>query len=91
MHENLINIRQKFKLSVKEKETQNKNLKILCLKITKLIEEIKLKNKNNYYADTKDIINEESKENYIQTNIDSSENDIKSNNFEKCRNIIFNN
>lgn len=84
LHEDLINVRNQFKLIVQNKETQNQQLRILTLIIKRIKEEIKLKKRNNYYVNTNDIINEESKENYTQTykyttNYDTLENNQKSN------------
>lgn len=64
LHDDLLSIRKKFTLIVKEKETQN--LQILQLKrdIMFMQDKCGLNNKNEY-VNTSDIINEESKEEYF--------------------------
>ena len=81
LHNNLINIRDKFKLIVKNKENQNRNLIILNARVIALKEELELlgKKSSNDYVNTSDIINEESREYYTKTNICTIENHKNSN------------
>ena len=81
LHNNLINIRDKFKLIVKNKENQNRNLIILNARVIALKEELELlgKKSSNDYVNTSDIINEESREYYTRTNICTIENHKNSN------------
>ena len=81
LHNNLINIRDKFKLIVKNKENQNRNLIILNERVNALKEELELlgKKSSNDYVNTSDIINEESREYYTRTNICTIENHKNSN------------
>ena len=81
LHNNLINIRDKFKLIVKNKENQNRNLITLNARVIALKEELELlgKKSSNDYVNTSDIINEESREYYTRTNICTIENHKNSN------------
>lgn len=81
LHNNLINIRDKFKLIVKNKENQNRNLIILNERVNAMKEELELlgKKSSNDYVNTSDIINEESREYYTRTNICTIENHKNSN------------
>ena len=76
LHDNLIDIRNEFKSTVKKKEIQNRELIILNSKVTSLREEVELmgKKSSNDYVNTSDIINEESREYYTKTNICTIEN-----------------
>ncbi len=64
LHDNLIDVRNCFKLIVKKKESQNRNLIILNSKVTSMKEEVQQlgKKSSNDYINTSDIINEESRE-----------------------------
>ena len=81
LHNNLINIRDEFKLIVKNKEIQNRNLILLNAKVYALKEELELlgKKSSNDYVNTSDIINEDSREYYTRTNICTIENHKSSN------------
>ena len=81
LHNNLIKIRNEFKLIVKNKENQNRNLIILNARVNTLKEELELlgKKSSNDYVNTSDIINEESREYYTRTNICTIENHKNSN------------
>ena len=76
LHDNLINIRNAFKLIVKKKEIQNMNLIDLNSQVISMREKVALKGKkiSNDYINTSDIINEESKEYYTKTNFNTFEN-----------------
>ena len=98
LHNDLINIRKIFISTVKKKYKQNNNLKRIYSEI-KYIKDYKYEqsDRNNMYINTSDIINETSKEEYTQTNqftINNINNTVEkrnSENFDKYRNIIFNN
>ena len=76
LHDNLINVRNCFKLIVKKKENQNRNLILLNSKVTSMKEEVQQlgKKSSNDYINTSDIINEESREYYTKTNVCTMEN-----------------
>jgi len=76
LHDNLIDVRNCFKLIVKKKESQNRNLIILNSKVTSMKEEVQQlgKKSSNDYINTSDIINEESREYYTKTNVCTMEN-----------------
>ena len=76
LHDDLINIRNAFKLIVKKKEIQNMNLIDLNSQVISMREKVALKGKksSNDYINTSDIINEESKEYYTKTNFNTFEN-----------------
>lgn len=76
LHQNLLDSRDKFKLIVKKKEIQNRNLIILKSQVINMKDEVALlgKKSSNEYINTSDIINEESKEYYTKTNICTNEN-----------------
>ena len=80
LHENLINIRNEFKLIVKKKENQNRIMGLVKSKIASMKEEVELirKKSNNDYINTSEIINEDSREYYTRTNICTIENYINS-------------
>ena len=95
LHEDLKDIRQIFKMVTKKKTNQNKNIKMLESEIKLMKENFENKYiKHNDYIYSNEIINEESKEDYTQTNqlttINTLENKKKSKDYEKCRNFIFN-
>ena len=79
LHDDLINIRNAFKLIVKKKEIQNMNLIDLNSQVISMREKVALKGKksSNDYINTSDIINEESKEYYTKTNFYTFENNNK--------------
>ena len=91
IHDELINIRNKFKLIVKQKDIQNKNLTLLNANVISLKEEVEClgKKSSNDYVNTSDIINEDSREYYTKTNICTNENYIDSNNNIEDNNCIF--
>jgi hypothetical protein len=97
LHQNLINARNDFKLMVKKKEIQNRNLLILKSQINSMREEVATlgKKSSNEYINTSEVINEESMEYYTKTNICSIENNKRnSKDFEsenKINNIGFDN
>ena len=97
LHQNLINARNDFKLMVKKKEVQNRNLLILNSQINSMRKEFATlgKKSSNEYINTSEVINEESKEYYTKTNIYTIENYKRnSKDFErenKINNIGFNN
>ena len=76
IHDELINIRNKFKSIVKKKDIQNRNLTLLNAKVISMKEDVELlgKKSSNDYVNTSDIINEESREYYTKTNICTNEN-----------------
>ena len=82
LHQDLIKMRNLFKLMVKEKENQNNYIKILRAQIASLRDEIDfIKSKNNCdYVNTSDIINEDSMEYYTKTNTNTN---VYT--FEKCK------
>lgn len=84
LHDELINIRDKFKSIVKQKDIQNRNLTILNSKVLSMKEEVELlgKKSSNEYVNTSDIINEESREYYTKTNMCTNENYLNSNDIE---------
>ena len=97
LHNNLINIRDEFKLIVKNKEIQNRNLIILNRNVNALRDELELlgKKSSNDYVNTSDIINEDSREYYYtKTNICTIENhrnsdkELKTNNDFLKKNLI---
>ena len=95
LHQNLINARNDFKLMVKKKELQNRNLLILDSQINSMREEVATlgKKSSNEYINTSEVINEDSTEYY--TNVCTLENYKRnSKDFEnenKINNIGFNN
>ena len=70
LHQNLINARNDFKLMVKKKEVQNRNLLILNSQINSIRQEVATlgKKSSNEYINTSEVINEDSKEYYTKTN-----------------------
>ena len=78
LHDELIDIRNSFKSTVKKKDIQNRNLSLLKLQVASMKDDINLlgKKSSNDYVNTSDIINEESRENYTKTNICTNENYI---------------
>jgi len=76
LHENLISIRDKFKLIVKYKEIQNIKVERLQREIILLKDEYPLKKSkfHNEYINTSEIINEESKEYNTKTDFCTIEN-----------------
>lgn len=97
LHQNLINARNDFKLMVKKKEVQNRNLLILNSQINSLREEVANlgKKSSNEYINTSQVINEESMEYYTKTNVCTVENYKRNSkdyeNENKINNIGFNN
>ena len=97
LHQNLINARNDFKLMVKKKEVQNRNLLISNSQINSMRKEFATlgKKSSNEYINTSEVINEETMEYYTKTNIRTIENykrnskDFESEN--KINNIGFNN
>ena len=88
LHDNLIYIREAFKLIVKNKELQNSRLLQMNTAVNILKEECRLIKKNfqNEYVNTSQIINEESKEYITKTGVCTNEiynnNNNKINEFE---------
>ena len=87
LHDNLIYIREAFKLIVKNKELQNSRLLQMNAAVNILKEECRLIKKNfqNEYINTSQIINEESKEYITKTGVCTNEiynNNNKINEFE---------
>ena len=78
LHDELIDIRNSFKSTVKQKDIQNRNLSLLKIQVSSMKDDIDLlgKKSSNDYVNTSDIINEESRENYTKTNICTNENYI---------------
>ena len=78
LHDELIDIRNSFKSTVKQKDIQNRNLSLLKIQVASMKDDIDLlgKKSSNDYVNTSDIINEESRENYTKTNICTNENYI---------------
>ena len=76
LHQNLINARNDFKLMVKKKEAQNRNLLILNSQINSMREEVATlgKKSSNEYINTSEVINEDSMEYYTKTNVCTLEN-----------------
>ena len=97
LHQNLINARNDFKLMVKKKEAQNRNLLILNSQINSMREEVATlgKKSSNEYINTSEVINEDSMEYYTKTNVCTLENyKMNSKDFEnenKINNIGFDN
>ena len=91
IHDELINIRNRFKSIVKQKDIQNRNLTLLNAKVISMKEDVELlgKKSSNDYVNTSDIINEDSREYYTKTNICTNENYINSHNNIEDNNIIF--
>lgn len=75
LHDNLIYIREAFKLIVKNKELQNNRLLQMNTAVNILKEECRLIKKNfqNEYVNTSQIINEESKEYITKTGVCTNE------------------
>ena len=75
LHDNLIYIREAFKLIVKNKELQNNRLLQMNAAVNILKEECRLIKKNfqNEYVNTSQIINEESKEYITKTGVCTNE------------------
>jgi hypothetical protein len=75
LHDNLIYIREAFKLIVKNKELQNNRLLQMNAAVSILKEECRLIKKNfqNEYINTSQIINEESKEYITKTGVCTNE------------------
>ena len=75
LHDNLIYIREAFKLIVKNKELQNNRLLQMNAAVSILKEECRLIKKNfqNEYVNTSQIINEESKEYITKTGVCTNE------------------
>ena len=87
LHDNLIYIREEFKLIVKNKELQNNRLLQMNAAVNILKEECHLIKKNfqNEYINTSQIINEESKEYITKTGVCTNEiynNNNKTNEYE---------
>ena len=87
LHDNLIYIREAFKLIVKNKELQNSRLLQMNTAVNILKEECRLIKKNfqNEYINTSQIINEESKEYITKTGVCTNEiynNNNKTNEYE---------
>lgn len=88
LHDNLIYIREAFKLIVKNKELQNNRLLQMNAAVNILKEECRLIKKNfqNEYVNTSQIINEESKEYITKTGVCTNEiynnNNNKTNEYE---------
>ena len=91
LHDELINIRNKFKSIVKKKDIQNRNLILLNAKVISMKEDVELlgKKSSNDYVNTSDIINEESREYYTKTNICTNENYINDKNNIEDNDFIF--
>lgn len=90
LHDNLLNIREKFKLIVKKKDFQNKVILQLTSAVNLWKDEYKLQNKkyNNEYIITSQIIDEETKE--YQTKTTKYENEISCNDKKLFSNDLLN-
>ena len=76
LHENLLLIRERFKLIVKQKEIQNYKMVQMNAAVNFMKEECRLKNKKNHneYIDTSQVINEETNEYNTKTGACTIEN-----------------
>ena len=76
LHDNLLFIRERFKLIVKQKEIQNYKMVQMNAAVNFMKEECRLKNKKNHneYIDTSQVINEETNEYNTKTGACTIEN-----------------